>query len=89
VRTLFWWDPWLEGGILKDRFSRLFYLFDNKLATDADMFSLACGEGGETWKWRRSLLAWDEELGMEDRAPLLPIVLQTDMNEKWIWQQCY
>ena len=26
VETLFWWDPWLEEGILKERFSRLFYL---------------------------------------------------------------
>ena len=41
--TLFWWVPWLEGGILKDRFSCLFYLSDNKLVTVADMFSLGRG----------------------------------------------
>jgi len=47
VGTLFWWDPWLEGGILKDRFNRLFfYLLYNKLATVTYMFSLG---------WRRDV----------------------------------
>jgi hypothetical protein len=46
METLFWWDPWLKGGILKDRFSCLFYLSDNKLATVAGMFLLGWWEGG-------------------------------------------
>jgi len=24
---LFWWDPWLRGGVLKDRFNRLILAF--------------------------------------------------------------
>jgi len=74
VGTLFWWDPWLDGGILKDRFSLLFYLSDSKLATVANMFSL--GWGGEAWKWRCRLMDWEEELGSECWALLLLIVLQ-------------
>jgi len=50
TETLFWWDPWLDGMILKSSFSRLFYLTDNKMATMADTFSLGWGEGGEAWK---------------------------------------
>jgi hypothetical protein len=30
---LFWWDPWLDGVMLKTRFGRLFYLVVNKMAT--------------------------------------------------------
>jgi len=65
VGTLFWRDSWLEGGVLKDKFSHLFYLSDKKMATVADMFLLGWGEGGEAWKWRRRLLAWEEELVIE------------------------
>jgi len=72
VRTFFWWDPWL---VLKDRFSHIFYLSDNKLATVSDMFLLGWGEGGEVWKWHRRLLAWEEELGRKCCVILLPIVL--------------
>jgi hypothetical protein len=43
IRTLFWWDPWLEGGTLKNRFSRLFDLSNNKLMTVSDMFLLGWG----------------------------------------------
>jgi len=31
--TLFWWDPWIDGVILKRNFRRLFDLIDNKMAT--------------------------------------------------------
>jgi hypothetical protein len=30
---LFWWDPWLEGEVLKDRFIHLFELYENKMTT--------------------------------------------------------
>jgi len=38
--TLFWWDPRLEGGGLKDRFSHLFYLDENKMVTVYEMNQL-------------------------------------------------
>jgi len=44
------------------------------------------GEEGEAWKWRRKFLAWEEELGREYCVILLPIVLEVDMNDMWIWQ---
>ena len=53
TQTLFWWDPWIDGMILKSNFSRLVYLIDNKMTTVADMYSLGWWEGGKTWKWRR------------------------------------
>lgn len=74
----------MDEGILKDKFNRLFYLSDNKLTTEADMFLLGCGDGGEAWKCCRRLLAWEEELGRECCELLLPIVLHADMNERWI-----
>ena len=38
--TLFWRDPWIDGSSLEARFSRLFDLADNKLATMVDMYLL-------------------------------------------------
>lgn len=35
--TLFWWDLWLEGGIMKDMFRRLLELVENKMLTVAEM----------------------------------------------------
>ena len=60
--TLFWWNPWFDGVAPKFRFNRLFDLVVNKLATVSYMFSLGLGEGGEAWKWRRGMLAWEEDL---------------------------
>jgi len=84
--TLFRWDPWLDGGILKDKFSWHFFLSINKLATLAGMFLLGWGEGGEAWKWRRRLFAWKEELKSDCCTLLLLIVLQTVVNDIWICQ---
>lgn len=35
---------------------------------------------------KETLFAWVEELERECCALLLPIVLQTDVNDKWIWE---
>jgi hypothetical protein len=50
------------------------------------MFLLGWGEGGEAWKWRRRLLAWEKELESDWCTLLLPIVLQTAVNDRWILQ---
>jgi len=45
AQTLFWWDPLIDGMVLKNRFSRLFDLATNKMATTAEMYSLGWEEG--------------------------------------------
>jgi hypothetical protein len=59
--TLFWWDRWIEGDTLKSRFSRLFDLSNNKLATVTDMYLLGWGReellgdrGGDCWLGRKN-----------------------------------
>lgn len=61
MSTLFWYDPWLDSGFLKDRFNRLFKLSVNNMATVTEMNQLCLGEGGETWRWRRRLWALEED----------------------------
>jgi hypothetical protein len=61
TETLFPWDQWLDGMILKSSFSCLFDLTNNKMAIVTEMCSLEWGEGGEAWKWRRQLLTWEED----------------------------
>jgi hypothetical protein len=73
--TLFSWDPWLEGGLLKSVFSRLIDLADNKMVLVAEMSILGWREDDEAWKWRRRLLAWEEEQLREFCVLLNNIVL--------------
>jgi len=73
--TLFWIDRWVCDVPLQVRFSRLFELLENKLLTVAQMFQLGWEEGGDAWKWRRGLWAWEEELLVECRLLLLSVVL--------------
>ena len=40
TQNLFWWDPLIDGMVLKNNFSRLFDLATNKMATVAEMYSL-------------------------------------------------
>ena len=85
TETLFWWDLWLDGMILKRNFSRLFHLAVNKMATVAEMFSLGWGEGGEVWKWQRRLLAWEEDQVRECCVILTNVVLQPNTRDRWLW----
>ncbi|GAU32021.1 hypothetical protein TSUD_158120 [Trifolium subterraneum] len=74
--TLFWLDNWLGECPLARYFSRLYALAENKLITVSEMFSLRWGVGGEAWKWRRRLLAWEEELVVECVDCLSSVLLQ-------------
>ena len=49
------------------------------------MFDLGWDEGGEAWKWRRRLRAWEEELLVECRLLLLTMVLHVIGNDVWTW----
>lgn len=51
----------MEGGVLKDRFIRLFELSENKLVSVLDISLLGWEENGEACKWCMQLLAWEEE----------------------------
>jgi len=60
--TLFWTDVWCGGVSFSVRFSRLFELSVFKGELVLVMSQLGWGEGGEAWRWRRRLFAWEEEL---------------------------
>jgi len=49
------------------------------------MFDFGWTEGGEAWKWRHNLWAWEEELLVECRSLLLIVVLQVDVEDTWTW----
>jgi hypothetical protein len=82
--TLFWWDPWINGVVLKNTFSRLFYLSINKMTTVAGMYALGWGEEGNAWRWRHRLLAWEEEQACECIDLLTNIILQSSIPERWL-----
>jgi hypothetical protein len=91
--TLFWVDPWLDDCPLARTFGRLYYLADNKLVTVSEMFELGWRVGGEVWKWRRRLLAWEEGLVSECTERVSSCILQVGTLDRWVWKlhtsQCY
>jgi len=78
----FWTDNWVGGVSLCVRFSRLFELVENKWCSVEDMVRLGWGKGGEGWKWRSRLLAWEEESARDCCYLLLNIVLHADVVDK-------
>ena len=67
------------------RFHRLFELSENKMTTVAQMFAWGWYEGGDAWRWRRRLWAWEEVLVEECRNILSNVVLQVDIADSWRW----
>lgn len=59
--TSFWSDSWLEGGMLWDRFRRLFELSVNPDVSVTAMRRDSWKVDGVGWRWRRRLFAWEEE----------------------------
>jgi len=57
------------------------------------MCELGRGFGGEAWKWRRRLFAWEEGLVVECVERLSSCVLQVGTINRWVWKfhpsQCY
>lgn len=59
--TLFWKDPWLEGGPLEVRFARLFSLSLDRSGKVSNLVSWQDGECVWRWQWRRRLFQWEKE----------------------------
>ena len=62
----------------------MFNLKKNKLASVARMNELGWGENCEAWKWRMRLFAWEEELVRECIERLTLVVLQEDIEDRWV-----
>jgi len=71
--TLFWLDRWVGDVPLCEKFSRLYDLSENKFSFVAQMFDWGWEEGGEAWRRRRRLWAWEEELLVERTTLLLTV----------------
>ncbi|GAU20544.1 hypothetical protein TSUD_131020 [Trifolium subterraneum] len=84
--SLFWLDPWLEDSPLSRSFSRLYDLVVDKNILVADMFEDGWGVGGEAWKWRRRLFAWEEDLVAGCIARLANVSLQVGVPDSWVCQ---
>jgi len=52
------------------------------MAIVVEMFSFGWREGGEAWKWRRRLLAWEEDQVTECCVILSNIVLQPNTSDR-------
>jgi len=47
AHTLFWWDPWIDGLVLKNSFGRLFDLANNKMQRWLKCICLGGGKRGK------------------------------------------
>jgi len=70
----------LEGGVLGERFERLYGASNIKNITVTDRFRLWWGVGGGGRSWRRRLFVWEEERFLEYYIALLVnVILQVGM----------
>ena len=65
---------------------RLYDLSIHKDLSAGEMHALGWGEDGEAWRWRRRLLAWEEELVVEIRNLLTNVTLQDTEPDVWLWR---
>ncbi|XP_012575081.1 uncharacterized protein [Cicer arietinum] len=72
--TLFWKDSWLVGGVLREKFSRLFHLSLQQEENVEIMVKMLRREGIQGWRLRRQLFAWEEELMEQCRILLATFI---------------
>lgn len=84
--TLFWYHRYWCGGVpLREWFPRLYELAVDKTVTVANICSLGMRHGGEGWRWRRRLWAWEENVLEECRAFPLDVSLFPNITNTWVW----
>ena len=69
---------------LMEKFRRLYDLSIHKDLSVGEMYALGWGEDGEAWRWRRHLLAWEEESLVEIKNMLTNINLQVTEPDVWL-----
>lgn len=74
--TLFWKDPWLEGGPLNLRYQRLFSISMNKSGSVANLITRHDGVCEWNWRWRRRLFQWEKD----DLCVLQSLILNDGMG---------
>lgn len=55
-------DPWVEGCVLRDWFSKFDGLAVDRDTSVAEMYGSNEGGWEFQWRWRRILFRWEEEL---------------------------
>lgn len=83
--TYCWANNWVGRVPLRIKFRRLFDLALNRECTVEEMAVLGWEEGGNTWVWKRRLLAWEEECVRECSVLLSNVVLQDHIQDSWRW----
>lgn len=60
--TSFWWTKWRGFTTLKDKYSRLFSISNQKEAKIAEIWLDRGTDSGWNFIWRRGLFVWEEEM---------------------------
>ena len=84
TKARFWWDRWLEDGILKDLYPRLYSLSNQK-----DCCIRECGfwDGIQSnFQWKRNLFQWELEVLDEMHQALAGMHLKRNTNDRVIWK---
>lgn len=68
----------LDSGVCID-------LAENRRVSVAEMSELGQEEGGEAWRWKRRLFAWEEETLRELVSLLHNFLLQINAFDRWSW----
>ncbi|KAK2418827.1 hypothetical protein QL285_040988 [Trifolium repens] len=80
--TLFWEENWIGDMILREKFSRLFSLSEQKEMRISELFTALFDRSSLIW--RRRLFLWEEEL-VDQLVLMLREVRLTMESDKWVW----
>lgn len=75
--TYLWLDNWVGEAPLKVQFPHLFDITQDKETSVSEMEERGWVVGGGAWVWRRSLLAWEEEVVRNVRLCYLTLFCRT------------
>lgn len=78
--TFFWFDAWLDGEPLKNRFGRLFSLSMEKEGLVSDFVVVDW-----KWQWRRNLFQWDRDQLDALQSLIIASGIKSDGVDRWVW----
>jgi len=79
-------DDWVGSGVLKNRFRRLFSLFDNKEAKLSDYGVWVNNFWQWNLTWRRGFFSWEESQVCQLFEVVSNKSLALETENRWVWK---
>ncbi|MCH94887.1 hypothetical protein A2U01_0015856 [Trifolium medium] len=83
--TSFWFEPWSGGTLLREQYSRLFQVSQQRDSKVGEMGNWVNGEWKWDLLWRKELFVWEEDL-LENLMGTLNVFHISNAQDLWVWK---